>query len=156
MLMSCCAAGEQQGGDAVDDDADGGDDHDHAALRSASGWTRRRIASAPIAPTATSRNKALSKRGEDRCFLEAVGEARRRSASRHAPRRAQATTRPSTSDRLCPASASSAIELARKPKIVSTMTKPRLSAMPMAKARLKSAGRARWSWCDGRRSWPEP
>ena len=63
---------------------------------------------------------ALIERREDRRLLEAVGEARRRSARRASAPPAQATTSPSTSERLCPASDSSAIELARKPKTAST------------------------------------
>jgi hypothetical protein len=58
---------------------------------------------------------------------------------------AQATTSPSTSDKLCPASASSATDWLRTPNAASTATKPRFSAIPTAKARLKSAGApARW------------
>ena len=49
---------------------------------------------------------------------------------------AQATKRPSTSPRLCPASASSAIECDQSPKATSTTTNERLRETPMANARV--------------------
>ena len=83
-----------------------------ACASAGAGWNSRRTASAAIAPTATSRNKALISAARIEAFLKPVGEARRgRTLAITAP--AQPTTSPSTSERLCPASAISAIELAR-------------------------------------------
>ena len=45
----------------------------------------------------------------------------------------QARPRPTTSPTLCPASAMSASECARTPYVASTITKARLSAIPMKK-----------------------
>jgi len=59
----------------------------------------------------------------------------------------QAMNRPSTSDRLWPASASRASEWVIRPAMVSATTKPMFSVAPTAKARPKSLGA--WLWPPG-------
>ena len=58
----------------------------------------------------------------------------------------QAISSASTSEKLCPASATSAIEPERKPKVASTATNPELSAMPMPKARPCPPPAGAWWW----------
>ena len=82
--------------------------------------------------------QGVDQRGEDRRFLEPIGELAATASAWPSPRRPRPTTSPSTSERLCPASAISAIELAVKPE---DRTRRRriatLSAIPSAKARRK-------------------
>ena len=146
LRSSLRAAQEQQRGDAVDGDADRGHAMHRRRRRPARAAARRRTASQAIAPIATSRSTALASAARIERAPQAVGARAvgRRRTSTAAP---QASSRPSTSLRLCPASASSASESARSPKITSATTKPELSTTPMAKARPKLAGACTWPAC---------
>jgi hypothetical protein len=140
--VALAPADEQQGGGTVDHYADRGDQHHHAARH------RRRVHQplARLQRDRTDRDQQqhrVEQGREDGRSAQAVGEALRggRLANSVPP---QAMSSPSTSERLWPASASSDIESIHSPAMPSTSTKPRLSAVPIANARPKSAGA--WLW----------
>ena len=117
----CCPAPRQdQRGEAVDRDADQGDGDDgHAG-----DWLRRRQALHRLdgdRADGDQQDDGIEQRREDRRAAQAIGEARRSAGA--APARVGAPgggRGPCTSPKLCPASASSAIEWPRRPKTVST------------------------------------
>ncbi len=97
------------------------------------------MASQPMAPQAISRNMALASAA--RIELPRSPKVKRLSgALRASIAPPQASTRPSTSDRLCPASAINAEDWARKPYTNSTAVNPRFRVMAITKARPKSFG----------------
>ena len=140
--IALAAAHEQQRRPAVDEDADRGDDHHGpAGHRLGLGEAADRL---PRDDAERDQQQQRVDEGrEDRRAAQTISVA---AAGRRRPSvaAAQAMTRPSTSLRLWPASASSAIEPLTTPYPPSTPTKARLSAVPIAKARPKLAGA--WLW----------
>ena len=109
------------------------------------GSPRRRNVSTRIAPSAISSSEALASAARIELLLKpyvnrSLGG---RAARMLAP---QATSRPSTSDKLCPASATSAIEPETIPIVASSTTNPVLRITPNANARPWPGSGAAW-WC---------